>query len=57
MAIGIALPTVCTLAVGVRYWTRYVQKAKLGHDDWLILAALVRAVTVPNAIGKELVLI
>jgi hypothetical protein len=42
MAIGITLPIVCVLVVALRYWTRYLQKVKVGVDDWFILAGLVR---------------
>ncbi|KAK9415008.1 putative integral membrane protein [Seiridium unicorne] len=36
-------PTLATVAVGFRLRARFVQKLKLGLDDWLILAALALA--------------
>lgn len=32
----------CTLVVGLRFYTRHVQKLPFGIDDWLMLPALVR---------------
>lgn len=36
LASGIVLPIVCVSLVGIRFWIRIVQKAKLGADDWLV---------------------
>ena len=41
-AAGIIFPTLCTTFAALRFYTRSRQKARIGIDDWLILAALVR---------------
>lgn len=41
LSIGIALPAVCIVIVGLRFCTRILQNAKLGLDDWLSLGGLV----------------
>ncbi|MCJ1356886.1 MAG: hypothetical protein MMC33_006882 [Icmadophila ericetorum] len=41
VALGIALPAVCILVVSLRFFTRSLQKLRIGIDDWLILAGLV----------------
>ena len=43
LSIGIAIPAVCIVIVGLRFLTRSLQKAKLGLDDWLSLGGLVRS--------------
>jgi hypothetical protein len=40
-AIGIALPAVALVVTGLRLYTRRIQHASLGLDDWLIVAGLV----------------
>ncbi|KAF2115243.1 hypothetical protein BDV96DRAFT_646257 [Lophiotrema nucula] len=40
-AIGIALPAVAMVVVGLRMYTRRTQRAALGADDWLIVGGLV----------------
>jgi hypothetical protein len=45
LAIGSALPAVCILIVSLRVWTRMRQRAKIGLDDWLIIASLVSSRT------------
>ena len=41
LAVSIALPILSIIAVFLRFYTRRLQKAKLGIDDWLTLPALV----------------
>ena len=41
-AAGIVFPAICTTFAALRLYTRSQQKAQIGLDDWLILAALVR---------------
>lgn len=43
-AIGIALPAVAIVITGLRLYTRRVQHASLGVDDWLIVGGLVSLV-------------
>lgn len=41
LAAGAIFIAVCTIIVTLRFFTRAVQKAKIGIDDWLVLPALV----------------
>lgn len=41
-AIGIVLPAVAIVITGLRLYTRRIQHAALGVDDWLIVGGLVR---------------
>ncbi|MCJ1332226.1 hypothetical protein MMC10_008918 [Thelotrema lepadinum] len=41
LAVGIALPSLAILAVGLRLWCRIWKKIGLGADDWSILASLI----------------
>jgi len=41
LAAGAIFLTLCPIVVGLRFYTRAIQKAKIGIDDWLILPALV----------------
>lgn len=41
LSIGAALPAVCIVFVSLRFYTRLLQKTKLGLDDWLIFCGLV----------------
>ena len=41
VSIGIAIPAVCIVIVGLRFLTRSLQSSKIGLDDWLSLGGLV----------------
>lgn len=41
LAAGAIFLILCPIVVGLRFYTRAIQKAKIGIDDWLILPALV----------------
>lgn len=41
VAVGVTLPLLAILAVGLRFYTRHAQKTSLWVDDWLTLPALV----------------
>ncbi|MCJ1312463.1 hypothetical protein MMC25_006137 [Agyrium rufum] len=41
IAVGAVFPVLCTIAVGLRFYTRHVQKARLMADDWLTIPTLV----------------
>ena len=41
ISIGVALPVICILVVGLRFLTRLLQKVRVGLDDWLSLGGLV----------------
>jgi hypothetical protein len=41
LALGITMPIVCMLLVGLRMYVRRYQKAGLGADDWLAFGTLV----------------
>ena len=41
LAAGIVLPVLGILLVGLRFYTRILQKSFIGIDDWLTLPALV----------------
>ena len=45
-AIGIALPAVAIVITSLRLYTRRIQRASLGLDDWLIVGGLVSAVLI-----------
>ena len=42
LAIAILFPLLDTAVVAARFYVRRLKKARLGIDDWSILAALVR---------------
>jgi hypothetical protein len=41
IALGAALPAVCILVLGLRFFTRRLQKVQVGIDDWLAVGGLV----------------
>ena len=41
LAAGAIFIAVCTIIVTLRFYTRALQKAEIGIDDWLVLPALV----------------
>lgn len=41
LSIGTAIPAVCIVIVALRFFTRTLQHATLGLDDWLSLGGLV----------------
>lgn len=41
LAAGVVFPVICSIIVGLRFYTRKWQKTKCGPDDWLALLALV----------------
>ena len=45
LAAGVVIPIVGVLVVGLRFWQRSFQKARIGVDDYLILFALVCVAT------------
>jgi len=51
LALGGTFLALCTIIVGLRFYTRILQKVYIGIDDWLVLCALVMV------IGCALVLI
>lgn len=42
MAAGIVWPLLCSVVVGLRFYTRRIQGARMLMDDWLTIPALVR---------------
>lgn len=50
IAASVLLPVLCTVTVGLRFYTRYVQKSRVLLDDWLTLPALV---CIPSACGEK----
>ena len=49
-------PTLAITAVALRLWARFVQKQKIGMDDYFIIIALVRVITslfVSDSYGKQ----
>ncbi|KAI9648976.1 hypothetical protein NHQ30_001542 [Ciborinia camelliae] len=41
ISLGVALPIVCIVIVGLRFFTRHLQNTKKDTDDWLILSGLI----------------
>ena len=49
LAAAAAMIALCTIAVGLRIWGRFIgHKTRLWWDDWLSLAALVRSPPIPS---------
>ena len=56
IAAGAVLPTVCISLVGLRFYTRRLQKAQYETDDWLAIPAVVSsplAVMVSPLLGES----
>ena len=43
LAAGATFIALCIIIVALRFFTRSLQKARIGIDDWLVLPALVSA--------------
>ena len=43
IAVSVVFPVLGMIAVALRFYTRYSQKARFAMDDWLVLPALVRS--------------
>lgn len=43
-AVSILLPALGIIFVGLRVYTRFLQRLSLGPDDWLMMPALVRKI-------------
>lgn len=56
VAIGIAMPVICVLIVGMRFLTRILQKSYVGIDDWLSAGSLVRLVTAQLTSPKSMLI-
>ena len=55
IGIGVALPAIAALTVGLRFYTRHIFKERsLLHDDWLVLLGLllVIAMAIIQIYGK-----
>jgi hypothetical protein len=42
MSVQAGMASGATIAVALRFYTRFIVLRSVGHDDWLMLAALVR---------------